>query len=305
MKIELSSDVQRAIYEGLGIVALESTIISHGMPYPQNYEMAKKVEQIIRDEGAIPATIAIIDGIIKIGLTEEELLHLSKAKDVLKVSKRDLGYCISKKLTGATTVSATMILANMAGIEVFATGGIGGVHRGAAHTFDISRDLEELASINVCVVCAGAKSILDLGLTLEYLETKGVEVIGYKTDKLPAFYTKSSKYFVTYRLDTPQEIASLLDAKWQIVEGGVVVANPIPSEYSLDEIKINKAIEDAIKEANEKGIHGKEATPFLLAKIKEITGGDSLKANLELVYNNAKLAAKIANELIKTWVDNE
>src|SRR5690554_6187135 len=176
MRIELSSDVQKAIDEGLGIVALESTIISHGMPYPQNFEMAKKVEQIIRDEGAIPATIAIIDGIIKIGLTEEELLHLSKAKDVLKVSKRDLGYCISKKLTGATTVSATMILANMAGIEVFATGGIGGVHRGAAHTFDISRDLEELASINVCVVCAGAKSILDLGLTLEYLETKGVEV---------------------------------------------------------------------------------------------------------------------------------
>lgn len=305
MKIELSQEVQLAMNNGVGVVALESTIISHGMPYPQNYEMAKKVEKIIKENGATPATIAIINGVIKIGLNDEELLHLAQAKDVLKVSKRDLGYCLSKQFTGATTVSATMILANFAGIEVFATGGIGGVHHGAPHTFDISRDLEELGEVSVCVVCAGAKSILDLGLTLEYLETKGVEVIGYKTNKLPAFYTKSSKYDVTYRLDTPKEIAELLESKWQLVEGGVVVANPIPDKYSLDEAKINKTIEDATKEAKEKGIHGKETTPFLLAKIKEMTDGESLEANLELVYNNAKLAAQIANELSKLWSNNE
>ncbi len=299
MRIDVKQEVLDALNEGRGVVALESTIISHGMPYPENYEMAKKVEQIIRDNGATPATIAIIDGVIKVGLEEDELLYLSQAKNVLKVSKRDFGYCVSKNLTGATTVSGTMIVADLVGIYVFATGGIGGVHREGENTFDISRDLEELANLNVAVVCAGAKSILDLGLTLEYLETKGVEVIGYKTDKLPAFFTRSSEFNVTHRLDTPKEIAELLDAKWQMIDGGVVVANPIPEKDSLDEKMINKIIDDALIEAKEKGISGKETTPFLLAKVKELTKGKSLEANLALVYNNAKVAAQIAKELEK------
>jgi pseudouridine-5'-phosphate glycosidase len=297
MKLEIKKEVLKAINEGKGVVALESTIISHGMPYPENYAMAQKVEKIIRDEGAIPATIAIINGVIKVGLDNDELLYLSQAPNVLKVSKRDFGYCVSKKLTGATTVSGTMIVANLAGIKVFATGGIGGVHRNGENTFDISRDLEELASLNVAVVCAGAKSILDLGLTLEYLETKGVEVIGYKTSKLPAFFTKSSEFNVTHRLDSAKEVAALLDAKWKLIDGGVVVANPIPEKDSLDEKMINKIINDALVEAAEKGISGKETTPFLLAKVKELTEGKSLEANLALVYNNAKVAAQIAKEL--------
>lgn len=299
MKIDIKQEVKEAMKNNQAIVALESTIISHGMPYPENFEMAQKVESIIRSEGAIPATIAIIDGVIKIGLEKEELLSLSKNKDVLKVSKRDLGYCLSQNLTGATTVSGTMILANLANIKVFATGGIGGVHHEGANTFDISRDLEELGSVNIAVVCAGAKSILDLALTLEYLETKGVEVIGYKTDKLPAFYTKSSPHNVTYRLNSSKEIAALIKAKWEVTNGGVVIANPIPHEHSLDEKTINKTIEDAIEEAKEKGVSGKDTTPFLLAKIKELTKGRSLEANLELVYNNAKLAAKVAKELAR------
>jgi pseudouridine-5'-phosphate glycosidase len=231
--VEINPIIQKAIFENKPVVALESTIISHGMPYPDNVAMALQVEEVIQNEGATPATIAIIDGIIKVGLTKDEIEYLAKAKDVLKVSKRDFAYAISQKRTGATTVSATMIIAEMAGLQVFATGGIGGVHRGATETFDISRDLEELSHVNVCVVCAGAKSILDLGLTLEYLETKGVEIIGYQTKKLPAFYTRDSEFEVDYQLDSPEEIANLIYAKWDMgLKGGVVVANPIPKAFN-------------------------------------------------------------------------
>jgi pseudouridylate synthase len=302
MHIKMSQTIQKALDNNQPIVALESTIISHGMPYPENVHMAKKVESIITKEGVVPATIAIIDGVITIGLSHDEIEYLAKAKDVIKVSKRDFGYVVSQKKTGATTVSATMIAAELAGIKVFATGGIGGVHRGAQETFDISRDLEELASVNVCVVCAGAKSILDLGLTLEYLETKGVEVIGYQTDILPAFYTNQSDFKVDYRLDTPDEIANLLKAKWTLkLSGGVLVANPIPNDFSMDPKVINQAIEKAIEKANQLGIKGKETTPYLLGEIKAITKDDSLKANLELVYSNARLAAQIA----KSYVNND
>ncbi len=299
MEIVLKKEVLEALKNKKGVVALESTIISHGLPYPENIKMAKRVEQIIKDLNATPATIGIIDGVIKVGLEDEDLEKLAKGENVLKVSKRDFGYCLSKKLTGATTVSGTMVIANHVGINVFATGGIGGVHRGASETFDISRDLEELGDLNVLVVCAGAKSILDLGLTLEYLETKGVEVIGYNTNKLPAFYVNTSKHDVTYRLDTPFEIAMLMKNKWEFLKGGIVVANPIPKEYSLNKDDINNAIEEALLEAKQKNISGKETTPFLLAKLKEITKGKSLSANLELVYNNAKVAALIANDYAK------
>ncbi len=300
MTVDIKHDIKKALNEGKPVVALESTIISHGMPYPVNVEMAKHVEGLIKSEGAVLATIAIIDGVIKVGLSDEELDMLAKAKGVLKVSKRDFGYAVSKKLNGATTVSATMLIAKMAGIKVFATGGIGGVHRGAQETFDISRDLEELATVEVCVVCAGAKSILDLGLTMEYLETKGVEVIGYQTEELPAFYTRTSGHKVTYKLDTPKEIADLLHAKWGLgLSGGVVVANPIPEAFSQDPKVINNVIDIAIDEANKRGINGKDTTPFLLDYIKNKTDGESLRANLELVYNNAKLAAQIAVELSK------
>lgn len=296
--IEVHPKIAKAIAEHKPIVALESTIISHGMPYPENVHMALKVESIIKDEGAVPATIAIIDGVIKVGLTQNEIEHLARSEDVIKVSKRDFGYVISQKRTGATTVSATMICADLAGIKVFATGGIGGVHRGAPLTFDISRDLEELSALNICVVCAGAKSILDLGLTLEYLETKGVEVIGYQTDTLPAFYTNQSNFKVDYQLKTPEEIAKLMHAKWHLpVSGGILVANPIPKNYSMDPQMIDEAIEKAIKKAEEKNVKGKETTPFLLSAVKELTQGDSLEANLALVYNNAKLAAQIAVSL--------
>ncbi len=295
MKIDVREDIKKALAYGQAVVALESTIISHGMPYPTNVEMAKHVEDIIKNEGAVPATIAIINGVIKVGLTPDELTDLAKEKNVLKVSKRDFGYVVSKKMTGATTVSATMLIANMVGIKVFATGGIGGVHRGAQETFDISRDLEELSNVDVCVVCAGAKSILDLGLTMEYLETKGVEVIGYQTDELPAFYTRKSGHQVTYRLDSAEEIADLLKTKWGLgISGGVVVANPIPEAYSQDPHEINQAIDIAIESAKKQGITGKKTTPFLLDFIKTHTKGESLKANLELVYNNARLAAEIA-----------
>ncbi len=297
MIVHIKPDIQKALDNHQAVVALESTIISHGMPYPTNVQMAKHVEGLIKSEGAFPATIAILNGIIKVGLTDDELETLAKSRDVLKVSKRDFGYVLSKGLSGATTVSATMLIAEMVGIKVFATGGIGGVHRGAEKTFDISRDLEELAQVNVCVVCAGAKSILDLSKTLEYLETKGVEVIGYQTEALPAFYTRSSKHKVTYTLNTPKEIADLIHAKWDIgLKGGIVVANPIPKEFSQDSTSINKAIDTAIEEANKRGITGKDTTPFLLDFIKNHTDGESLKANLELVYNNAKLAAKIAKQ---------
>ncbi|HBW12899.1 MAG TPA: pseudouridine-5-phosphate glycosidase [Proteiniclasticum sp.] len=290
-----SQEVKEALENGKPVVALESTIISHGMPYPKNVETALRVEEIIRENGAVPATIGIIGGVLKAGLTKEEIDYMGKAPDVAKVSRRDIPYIVSMKKDGATTVASTMIIADMAGIKIFATGGIGGVHRGAETTMDISADLEELAATDVAVVCAGAKSILDIGLTLEYLETKGVPVFGYGTKELPAFYTRKSGFPVDYQIDTPEEMASVLKTKWSLgLHGGALIANPIPENYSMDEAFITKVIEDAVVEANEKGIKGKETTPFLLAKIKEITGGDSLESNIQLVYNNAEVAAKVA-----------
>lgn len=298
--LNIHPEVIEALLNKKAVVALESTIISHGMPYPENVKMALKVEEIIRSEGAVPATIAILNGIIKVGLTKDEIEFLAKEKDVLKVSKRDFGFVISQKRTGATTVSATMLVAKMAGIKIFATGGIGGVHRGAQETFDISRDLEELANIDVAVVCAGAKSILDLGLTLEYLETKGVEVLGYQTKELPAFYSRESGFELDYNMSSPKEIAALLHAKWNLgLTGGAVIANPIPKEFSMDSKKINNVIDQALSNAADQGVKGKDTTPYLLSKVKEMTHGESLTANLELVYNNARLAAKIAKEYTK------
>ena len=297
--LDISPEVSAALAAGKPVVALESTIISHGMPYPQNVETALNVERIIRENGAIPATIAIIGGRLKAGLTADEIEYLGrKGYGVTKASRRDLPVLVSKGEDGATTVATTMIIAAMAGIKVFATGGIGGVHRGAEVTMDISADLEELAQTPVLVVCAGAKSILDLGLTLEYLETKGVPVIGYGTDELPAFYTRTSGFGVDYRLDTPAEVANAFRAKLDMgLKGGMLVTNPIPEAYSMDPKIINKAIDDAVAEANAKGIRGKQTTPFLLAKIKDITGGDSLASNIRLVYNNAALAAQIAGKM--------
>jgi pseudouridine-5'-phosphate glycosidase len=296
--VKLSKEVKKALRENKPVVALESTIISHGMPYPQNVETALNVERIIRENGAIPATIGIINGQLIAGLTEEEIDYMGKTKGILKVSRRDIPYVCAMKKDGATTVASTMIIAEMAGIKIFATGGIGGVHRGAETTMDISADLEELAQTNVAVVCAGAKSILDLGLTLEYLETKGVLVLGYQTNKLPAFYTRSSEFDVDYRIDSPKEIADIINTKWDLnLKGGILIANPIPKEYSMDEELINKSIEQAVNEANQKGIKGKALTPFLLSKIKDVTEGKSLESNIQLVYNNALLAAKIAVEM--------
>lgn len=296
--LDMQADVWQALKAGRPVVALESTIISHGMPYPQNVATALQAEAIIRREGAIPATIAILNGKIKVGLSSEEIDFLGRAKGVVKTSRRDLPFVVSRKLNGAATVAATMIVAGLAGIKVFATGGIGGVHRGAETSMDISADLEELARTNVCVVCAGAKSILDIGLTLEYLETKGVPVVGYQTDEMPAFYTPVSGFKVEYRADSAEAIAGVLKAKWDLgLAGGMVVANPIPAEYAMDPGTINAAIELALRESVEKSIHGKEATPFLLAKVKELTSGDSLEANIQLVYNNAALAAQIAVRL--------
>lgn len=298
--LDIHPEVKAAIKAGKAVVALESTIISHGMPYPKNVETALEVEKIVREHGAVPATIAIMDGRIKVGLTSEEIESLGKSDNAVKASRRDIPFILVKGLTGATTVASTMIIASLAGIKIFATGGIGGVHRGAQETFDISADLQELAKTNVAVVCAGAKSILDIGLTLEYLETQGVPVVGYGTDDLPAFYTSKSGYGVDYRVDTVQELAEALKAKWDLgLKGGVVVANPIPEEYEMEPAVINTAIDSAIKEAEEKGIKGKESTPFLLAKVKELTEGASLDSNIQLVYNNAKLGAQIAVELSK------
>ena len=297
--LDISPEVQAALKEHKPVVALESTIISHGMPYPQNVETALNVEKIIRENGAVPATIAIIGGRLKAGLSKEEIEHLGKAGTaVTKASRRDLPVLCAKGMDGATTVATTMIIAAMAGISVFATGGVGGVHRGAEVTMDISADLEELGRTNVMVVCAGAKSILDLGLTLEYLETKGVPVIGYGTSELPAFYTRKSGFGVDYRLDTPEELAAAFAAKMKMgLQGGMLVTNPIPEEYSMDPDRINAAIEQVLAEAAEKGVKGKATTPFLLAKVKELTGGDSLNSNIRLVYNNAALAAKTAKAL--------
>lgn len=299
--LSYSKEVQEGLEKGLPIVALESTIISHGMPYPQNVETAREVEQILRDAGCVPATIALIDGQIKIGLSDEELEMFGQAKDVAKASRRDMAYLLATKKIGATTVAATMIAAELAGIELFVTGGIGGVHRGAETTMDISADLEELSKTKVGVVCAGAKSILDIGLTLEYLETKGVPVIGFGTDELPAFYTRQSGFDVNFKLDTPEEVAKVLRAKWNLnLEGGAVIANPIPEEDALDHDFITNIIEKALKEAEEKGIHGKQVTPFLLGKVKELTDGTSLVANIALVKNNARVGAEIAKALQAT-----
>jgi len=297
--LDIDSNVQKALVKKSPIVALESTIISHGMPFPQNMETALKVEEIVRSNGAIPATIAIINGKLKVGLSKDEIEYLGKAGEkIVKASRRDLPYLISKKVDGATTVASTMIVAHMAGIKIFATGGIGGVHRGAEQSFDISADLQELSKTNVAVVCAGIKSILDLGLTLEYLETHGVPVIGYQTKELPAFYSKKSGFEVDYRLDSSKEIAKFIKTKWQMnLKGGVLVANPIPTAYEIDHSLMTKTINAAILEAEKNKIKGKESTPYLLAKVKELTEGKSLDANIQLVYNNAKLAAKIATNM--------
>ena len=297
--LDIAPEVAEALKAGRPVVALESTIISHGMPYPQNVETALKVESIIRENGAVPATIAIIGGRLKAGCTPEEIEHLGKAgPQVAKASRRDLAVLVSRGADGATTVTTTMTIAHMAGIRVFATGGIGGVHRGAETTMDISADLEELANTSVMVVCAGAKSILDLGLTLEYLETHGVPVIGYGTDELPAFYTRRSGFGVDYRMDSPEELAAAFHTSLELgFRGGMLVTNPIPEEYSMDPDVINGAIDEAIAQASAQGIHGKATTPFLLAKVKELTGGDSLDSNIQLVFNNARLAARTAAAL--------
>ncbi len=299
--LDISPEVKAALDEGRPVVALESTIISHGMPYPKNVETALLVEQTIRDNGAVPATIAVIGGRLKAGLSHEEIEYLGKAgRGVAKASRRDLPALVARGADGATTVTTTMIIAHMAGINVFATGGIGGVHRGAEVTMDISADLEELAQTPVMVVCAGAKSILDLGLTLEYLETKGVPVIGYGTDELPAFYTRKSGFGVDYRVDSPEELAAMFRAQRELnYKGGMLVTNPIPEQYAMDKAVIDKAIDQALAEAKEQHVHGKETTPFLLARVVELTGGDSLESNIKLVLNNATVAAKTAAELAK------
>ena len=297
--LDIREDVREALKAGKPVVALESTIISHGMPYPQNVETALAVEKIIRASGAVPATIAVIKGRLKAGLTEEEINYLgSEGTRVTKASRRDLPILIAKGLDGATTVTTTMIIAHMAGIQVFATGGIGGVHRGAETTMDISADLQELANTPVMVICAGAKSILDLGLTLEYLETFGVPVLGYGTEELPAFYTRKSGFKVDCRVDSPEELARVFRAQRALdFKGGMLVTNPIPEEYSMDADVINKAIDEAVAESQRLGIHGKETTPYLLARIKDITGGDSLASNIQLVFNNARLGALTAKAL--------
>lgn len=299
--LEYSDEVLNAKKEGLPIVALESTIISHGMPYPENVKMAKTCERIIRDNGCIPATIAVINGKIKIGLDDDDLEYLASAKDVAKVSRRDLAYIVSTKKTGATTVASTMICAGLANIKFFVTGGIGGVHRGYNEHMDASADLEELATTNVNVICAGAKSILDLGRTLEYLETKGVPVIGYGTEIFPAFFTRDSKYKLNTCFNDVNHIAKMIKTKDDLgLRGGTIIANPIPVEYQLEKSFIDSIIDDAILEGERKGIEGKDVTPFLLSTIVEKTEGKSLEANIELVYNNAKVGAQIAYAYYQT-----
>ena len=294
--LDIKPEVAEAIAQGKPVVALESTIISHGMPYPQNVQTALAVEQIIRDNGAVPATFAIIGGRLKAGLTPEEIEYFGKKGQAIhKASRRDLAMLCARGEDGATTVATTMIIAHMAGIPIFATGGIGGVHRGAETTMDISADLEELGQTPVMVVCAGAKSILDLGLTLEYLETKGVCVLGYGTEELPAFYTRRSGFGVDYRVDRPEELAAVLKASRDLgLKNGILVANPIPEAYAMEKEVIDRAIDQAIAECNARGIHGKATTPFLLARVAELTGGDSLASNIQLVFNNAAVAARTA-----------
>jgi len=302
--LEIHPEIQNALNEGKPVVALESTIISHGMPYPENIKTAREVEHVVRENGAVPATIAILHGRMKVGLTDGDLEFLATSKEIAKASRRDIPYLISQKLHGATTVAATMIIAQLAGIKVFVTGGIGGVHRGASETFDISADLHELTKTNIAVVCAGPKAILDIGLTLEYLETHGVPVIGFKTNEMPAFYTRKSGFSVDIRLDTEKDIAELLKAKWELgLQGGVVIANPVPEKYEMDYNLINNAIEKALVQSDKLEITGKKITPFLLDAIKEITEGKSLVSNIELVKNNAKVGSKIAVELAQIGLD--
>jgi len=299
--LDLNTEVKNALDNNIPIVALESTIISHGMPYPQNCETAMHAEQILRDHGVIPATIALINGKIKVGLTAKEIDYLARSGEkIVKASRRDLPYLLAQKIDGATTVAATMIAAELAEIRIFATGGIGGVHRGASQSFDISADLQALANTNVAVVCAGIKAVLDLELTLEYLETFGVPVIGYQAQELPAFYTQKSGFKVNYNMQNPTDIAKLLKTKWALnLKGGVVIANPVPKEKELDFKVMNRAINKALEEEKKLGIKGKESTPFLLGKVKELTHGLSLEANIALLYNNVTLAAQIAKAYIK------
>jgi len=299
--LDIRPDIQEAVKNGKPVIALESTIISHGMPYPQNKDTALEVEKICRDMGVVPATMGIIKGRLKVGLTPDEIDYLGRmGQKVTKTSRRDLPFVVAKKLDGATTVATTMIMAQMAGIKIFATGGIGGVHRGAQETMDISADLQELAHTEVAVICAGPKSILDIGLTLEYLETQGVTVVGFGTDELPAFYTRKSGFGVDYRVDSAAELAAAIKTKHDLgLKGGMVIGNPVPEEFQMAPEVINKAIDEALSEMNAKGIHGKAATPFLLAKVAEITGGDSLATNIKLVFNNVKVACQTAIELSK------
>ncbi len=293
----INPKVKKALEEGRPVVALESTIISHGMPYPKNVETALKVEKVISDNGVVPATIGIIDGVAVIGMTPDEIEQFGKKEGIIKVSRRDLPVVYAKKLWGATTVAATMILANQAGIEVFVTGGIGGVHRGAETTMDISADLQELARTNVTVICAGAKAILDIPKTLEYLETMGVPVLGYQTDELPDFYTRHSGEKVDYRVDSPKEAALIIKEKRDNnLNGGILITNPIPEKYAMDQAVIDAAIQKALEEMDSLGIKGKESTPFLLKTIVELTGGDSLESNIQLVLNNANVGSLIAKE---------
>ena len=298
--LSITPEIEEALKQGKPVVALESTILSHGMPYPENVEFAHKVEEVVRGEGAIPATTAIIGGKLKVGLNEEELMIMCKAENVAKASRRDVAVYLATNQTAATTVATTMLIASLAGIKVFATGGIGGVHRGAQETMDISADLQEFAHTPVCVVSAGCKSILDIGLTLEYLETFGVPVLGYKTSEFPAFFCDTSGFGVDYKVENPNEVARILKTKWDLgLQGGVLLANPIPHEYSLDHKVIDAAIDKALEMAKEKGIRGKKTTPFLLATIKDLTGGESFASNLQLAYNNAKVASQVAVELMK------
>ena len=298
--MKINPVVLDALKNNKPVVALESTIISHGMPYPKNVETAYRVEQVIRDHGAIPATIGIINGEPVVGMTKEEIELFGKTKGICKASRRDLPVVYAKKMWAATTVASTMIIASQVGIEIFVTGGIGGVHRGAQETMDISADLQELAKTNVTVICAGAKAILDLPLTLEYLETMGVPVLGYKTKELPAFYTAHSGLEVDYRIDNPQEAASIiLEKRKNNLVGGILITNPIPEQYAMDSQAINSAIDKALALANEQNIKGKNITPFLLKNIVEITGGDSLESNIQLVLNNAALGAEISKEVCK------
>ncbi len=303
--LDILPEIKDALEKGLPVVALESTIISHGMPYPRNVETAKEVEQVVRDNGAVPATIAILGGRLKVGLSLDEIDDLGrKGLDVIKASRRDIPFLVAGGQDGATTVAATMIIADMAGIRLFATGGIGGVHRGGEDSMDVSADLEELSRTNVAVVCAGIKSILDIGRTLEYLETAGVPVVSYGTDEVPAFYARSSGHHSDYRVDSPVQAANALKAKYDLgINGSILITNPVPQEYALAPQDINKTIEEAIVEMDKRGITGKDTTPFLLARIAEQTGGESLDTNIKLVLNNAALAAKIAVEYSEACKD--